>query len=220
MLNTKEFGQELQKLGFNFFCGVPCSYLKYLINYVINEANYIPATNEGDAVAICTGAYIGGKKSVVLMQNSGLTNAISPLTSLNSIFKIPILGFISLRGEEGINDEPQHALMGRITTKFLSTMGICWEILSSDLKEVIQQLSRAYESIEKGQAFFFVVKKGTFSKVALSDKQEKTQHTTHPNKKIINIGPERTCPTRRQALEDILSFKNQHTVFIGTNRVY
>ena len=48
--------------------------------------------NEGDALATCAGAYISGKNPVVLMQNSGLGNAISPLTSLNSTFNIPILG--------------------------------------------------------------------------------------------------------------------------------
>ena len=77
------------------------------------------AANEEDAVAICAGEYMGGKKAVVLMQNSGLTNALSPLTSLNYVFRIPVLGFVSLRGEEGQADEPQHDLMGKITTDML-----------------------------------------------------------------------------------------------------
>ena len=65
---------------------------------------------------------------VVLMQNSGLSNALSPLTSLNYTFKIPILGFVSLRGERdssGKNtDEPQHELLGVITDKLLETCEI------------------------------------------------------------------------------------------------
>ena len=94
-LNTYEFGSDLKKFGYNFYSGVPCSFLKYLINYAINDCDYVMAANEGDAVAIASGANLGGRKSVVLMQNSGLTNAISPLTSLNYTFEIPVLGFVS-----------------------------------------------------------------------------------------------------------------------------
>jgi phosphonopyruvate decarboxylase len=51
-LDTLEFGNRLKELGFDFYSGVPCSFLKYLINYAINECDYIVAANEGDAVAI------------------------------------------------------------------------------------------------------------------------------------------------------------------------
>ncbi len=123
-LNTHQFGNELKTLGFDFYSGVPCSFLNNLINYAINECHYIMSTNEGDAVATCAGAYMAGKKSVVLMQNSGLTNASSPITSLNFSFKLPVLGFVSLRGEPGIQDEPQHELTGTITEKLLSLMAV------------------------------------------------------------------------------------------------
>ena len=115
MLNTATFGNELKAMGFDFYAGVPCSFLKSLINYAINECYYVMAANEGDAVAIASGSKLGGRKAVVLMQNSGLTNATSPLTSLNYTFKLPVLGFVSLRGEPGLKDEPQHELMGQIT---------------------------------------------------------------------------------------------------------
>jgi len=85
MIHTKTFGEELKKYGFNIYCGVPCSFLSYLINYGINNCSYIMAANEGDAVSISSGLYLGGKKSILFMQNSGLTNALSPLTSLNNI---------------------------------------------------------------------------------------------------------------------------------------
>ena len=87
-LNTNQFGDALKKMGFDYFSGVPCSFLNNLINYAINECDYVMASNEGDAVAICAGAALAGKKSVAMMQNSGLTNATSPLTSLNYTFHI------------------------------------------------------------------------------------------------------------------------------------
>ncbi len=87
---------------------------------------YISSANEGDAVAAATGAALGGHRSVAMMQNSGLGNAVSPLTSLNHVFRIPILLIITLRGEPGKPDEPQHELMGQITTDLLDTMRIPW----------------------------------------------------------------------------------------------
>src|SRR5688572_19491789 len=168
MINTKKFGDEMKALGFDFYSGVPCSFLKSLINYAINECDYVMAANEGDAVAIASGAQLGGKKSVVLMQNSGLTNATSPLTSLNFTFKLPVLGFVSLRGEPGVKDEPQHELMGQITEKMLALMRVEWAYLPEDEKEAINQLREANRHIEEGRTFFFVVKKGTFGDVKLN----------------------------------------------------
>ncbi len=169
MIDTQRFGEKLKNSGFDFYSGVPCSFLKDLINYSINECEYVMAANEGDAVAICAGAWLGGRKTVVLMQNSGLGNAVSPLTSLNAIFHIPVLGFVSLRGEPGLADEPQHELMGVITGKMLEAMRIDYAVLSEDETEAGQQLSRAVEITDAGKPFFFIVRKGIFSKVSLKE---------------------------------------------------
>lgn len=212
MLNTIEFGNELKRLGFDFYSGVPCSFLKNLINYSINECEYIAAANEGDAVAIASGAYLGGRKSVVLMQNSGLTNCISPLTSLNYPFQIPILGFVSLRGEPGLNDEPQHELMGQITTQLLDLMQIKWQFLSSDDSEAKKQLEEANKWIEVNQPFFFVVRKETFN----SEKLKIEQRLNHKNM----IKSEKTdideLPSRFDTLKVINRLKNRKTVLMAT----
>lgn len=167
MLDTARFGEILKKLGFDFYSGVPCSFLKDLINYSINECEYVMAANEGDAVAVCAGAYLGGRRPVVLMQNSGLGNAVSPLTSLNAIFRIPVLGFVSLRGAAGTADEPQHELMGLITDTMLETMRIDYAVLSADIEEAEKQLVRADGCLREHKPYFFIVKKGTFSPVPL-----------------------------------------------------
>ncbi|WP_149094363.1 phosphonopyruvate decarboxylase [Paenibacillus terrae] len=211
-MDTKLLGEELGKLGFTFFSGVPCSFLKSLINYAINECDYVAAANEGDAVAIASGAYIGGKKSVVLMQNSGLTNAVSPLTSLNYPFHIPLLGFVSLRGEPGIPDEPQHELMGRITTQMLDVMDVEWQYLSKDLEEAKNQLIQANEQIARRRSFFFVVKKGTFDKEPL----QKLQTSIHVNQVRQHGHADHQMPTRYDALSAINSMKDGDTVQLAT----
>ncbi|MFC9774397.1 phosphonopyruvate decarboxylase [Paenibacillus chitinolyticus] len=211
-MDTKLLGEELKKLGYTFFSGVPCSFLKNLINYAINECDYVAAANEGDAVAIASGAYVGGKKSVVLMQNSGLTNAVSPLTSLNYPFRIPLLGFVSLRGEPGIPDEPQHELMGQITTQMLDLMDVEWQYLSKDFEEAKKQLIQADEHIARNRPFFFVVKKGTFDKVQLRNQQT----SIHLNQIRQHAHADHQMPTRYDALSAINSMKDGNTVQLAT----
>jgi phosphonopyruvate decarboxylase len=212
LINTKMFGEELKKMGFTFFSGVPCSFLKNLINYAINDCQYVAATNEGEAVAIAAGAYLAGEKPVVLMQNSGLTNAVSPLVSLNYPFRIPVLGFVSLRGEPGIPDEPQHELMGRITTQMLDLMEIKWEYLSTDFEQAKNQLVRAHSYIERDQTFFFVVKKNTFEKEPLKDQKQLS------NLNVLKVGKTKDdqLPTRIEALKLINSLKDDKTVQLAT----
>lgn len=182
MLHTQKFGDALKSRGFDFFSGVPCSFLKSLINYALNECEFVMAANEGDAVAVCAGAQTAGRKTVVLMQNSGLGNAVSPLTSLNAVFRIPVLGFVSLRGEPGVHDEPQHELMGVITDTLLTDMNISWAYLSSDDDEAVRQLAQAESVLNEGRPFFFIVKKGTLSDVALSGKHTPVKNEALPDR--------------------------------------
>lgn len=95
----------------SLWAGVPCSRLA--------SSGFLMAANEGDAVAMAAGAWLGGGQGGALMQSSGLGNAVNPLTSLVVPFAIPVLLVISVR-----TDEPQHELMGALTRPFLEQMGI------------------------------------------------------------------------------------------------
>ena len=200
MINTKAFGDILIKAGFNFFAGVPCSYQTNLINYAINNSSFIMSSNEGDAIASCSGAYYAGKNPIVLMQNSGLGNAVSPLTSLNGNYGIPLLGFISLRGEKGEKDEPQHKLMGKITLDLLDLMEIDWEFLNKDQEEAEKQVLIAKENISKGKSFFFIIRKNSFSELNLVKKSNDSSSEI----------------TRGMAIKAIANYGDENTVLVAT----
>ncbi len=70
MSSQENFINNLIHQRFGPFVGVPCSFLKPLINCVINrnEVRYIAANNEGEAVAIAAGAYLAGRKPVVIFK--------------------------------------------------------------------------------------------------------------------------------------------------------
>src|SRR5215210_1620492 len=126
MIDASDFFAEAARAGFDFYTGVPCSFLTPLINGALSSPGlaYVGAASEGEAVAIAAGAWLAGRQTVVMCQNSGLGNAVNPLTSLNAPFRIPTLFITTWRGEPGINDEPQHEVMGRITQDLLSLIGV------------------------------------------------------------------------------------------------
>ena len=166
MLQAAEFLRSMHQHGFGPFLGVPCSFLKPLINSVIGAggAGYIAANNEGEAVAIASGAWLAGRKPAVMLQNSGLGNAVSPLTSLNYVFRIPLLLIVTWRGEPGTRDEPQHELMGRITRPLLDCLGIPNELFPERQDELEPRLSKAAAALESTRLpYALVVRKDAFA---------------------------------------------------------
>jgi phosphonopyruvate decarboxylase len=176
MIQASSFVREAEKRGFGMWTGVPCSYLKPLINYVIDAPGirYVAAANEGDAVAIASGAALGGVRGVVMFQNSGLGNAVNPLTSLNYVFKIPALLIVTLRGEPGgAPDEPQHALMGPITTAMLDIMKVRWEYFPVEESGVAEALDRAVAYMDETRLpFSFVMRKDSVAPWKLKSEME------------------------------------------------
>ena len=163
MIEASQFVGPAKQLGFDFWAGVPCSFLTPFINYTIGDGQltYISSTNEGDAVAAAAGATLGGHRAVAMMQNSGLGNAVSPLTSLNYVFRIPVLLIITLRGEPGKPDEPQHELMGQVTTTLLETMRIPWQWFPDNQTDVDKVLQAAVSRMDSsGRPYALVMKKG------------------------------------------------------------
>jgi phosphonopyruvate decarboxylase len=165
MLDAARLMEASRAAGFGLWTGVPCSYLTPFIDEVLADrgTTYVPAANEGDAVAIAAGARLGGMKSVAMMQNSGLGNAVNPLSSLCDTLRIPLLLVVTLRGDPGGQpDEPQHVLMGRVTTPLLDLLGIPWEWFPREHADVEPCLERAVARMERtGLPFGLVMKKGT-----------------------------------------------------------
>jgi phosphonopyruvate decarboxylase len=170
MFPAAAFIEAARAAGFTHYTGVPCSYLTPFINYVINDGglNYLSAANEGDAVAIAAGVAIGGKAGVAMMQNSGLGNAVSPLTSLAWVFRIPLLLVTTQRGAPGTVDEPQHELMGRITGELLDVMQVPWAPFPDSEARIRLALETAGEWFAREQRpYAFIMQKNTVSPCTL-----------------------------------------------------
>jgi sulfopyruvate decarboxylase subunit alpha len=149
-MKADKFCLLLKDYGFNFFAAVPCTILEDIINHLFDDRNviYITTTREEEAIGIATGAYLGGKKPVVLMQNSGMGNSVGTLCSLPLLYKVPMLLLVSWRGYRG-KDAPEHVIMGEATLKLLRSVGIPFRVLSHEGVE--EEVSAAIVEMEKQQ---------------------------------------------------------------------
>lgn len=164
MIPADAFLDPARGLGFNFYTGVPCSFLTPIINRVISDRrlDYVGAASEGEAVGIAAGAWLAGRRAVVMCQNSGLGNTVNPFTSLNYPFRIPVLLIVTWRGQPGLMDEPQHALMGEITAALLDAMRIAHRRFPMAEGEVATALAEADRVIGARELpFAFIMEKGS-----------------------------------------------------------
>ncbi|AXA43691.1 MULTISPECIES: phosphonopyruvate decarboxylase [Rhizobium] len=170
MFKPRIFTTKMATRGYNFATGVPCSLLGPLINEFTLDERWasFAAPNEGLAVGLAVGAYIGEQKPLVYMQNSGLGNALDGLTSLASIQKVPLLLVVSWRGEPGTNDEPQHDQMGLILPDILQLLGISSGFLATDGGNVDALLDDAAHEYAQRRSFAIIVKEKTFEAQPLS----------------------------------------------------
>ncbi|MCS3900963.1 sulfopyruvate decarboxylase subunit alpha [Methanococcus voltae] len=111
--------EAIKDSNIDFIVSVPCVNLKNLIIMIENEIEtnlnqnnpkvdfeeqrnkliHIPITREEEGIGICAGAHLSGRKTALLMQNSGLGNSINAIGSLLKVYKIPLVMIISHRGD-------------------------------------------------------------------------------------------------------------------------
>jgi phosphonopyruvate decarboxylase len=190
--------------GVDFYTGVPCSFLTPLINGAINDKRfaYVAAASEGEAVAIASGAWLAGHRTAVMCQNSGLGNAVNPLTSLNYPFRIPTLLVVTWRAGPGLKDEPQHELMGRITPGLLDLMEVPRRPFPADQAKVASAIQEACAEMDKsGRPFAFIMQQGD---VAKGDDVAQTP-PVHPTGAVADHVDGGKRPARFDTLEALLA---------------
>jgi phosphonopyruvate decarboxylase len=121
----KEFVDLLEAQGYDFFAGVPCSLLEGVLQALGERPAlpYLAAHREDAAVGLAAGAWLGGRRPAVLMQNSGLGTSLNALASLSLLYRLPCLLVVTWRGLGGA-DAPEHRLTGQITPPLLDLLGI------------------------------------------------------------------------------------------------
>jgi phosphonopyruvate decarboxylase len=225
LIEARHFVEAARERGFHWYAGVPCSYLTPFINYVLQDESlhYLSMANEGDAVALIAGVALaadGGaphRRGVAMMQNSGLGNAVSPLTSLTWTFRLPQLLIVTWRGQPGVADEPQHALMGPITPALLDTMEIPWELFPTEPGAIGPALDRATAHMDRtGRPYALLMQKGSVADFALAPGtalRTRAAAGTAPVMQPLRRAPEHR-PSRQDALRQVVAHTSATTTAV------
>jgi len=86
------------------------------------ELHSIVLTTEEEGIGLAAGAWLGGARSVLLMQSSGVGNCINALGMVREC-RFPLLMLVTMRGEEG-EFNPWQVPMGRATRSVLESMHV------------------------------------------------------------------------------------------------
>jgi sulfopyruvate decarboxylase alpha subunit len=104
------------------------------------KMSVIRLTSEEQGVSLLGGAWLGGKKGVLLMQSSGVGNCINML-SLSTSCQFPLLILVTMRGDHA-EFNPSQVPMGDATETVLTAMGVL--VRRADTHEdVVQEVSGA-----------------------------------------------------------------------------
>ena len=201
MLNTEDFISKLEIEGYSHICVVPCSFAKNLINALINSSDrieYLPCASEAVACSIASGLKIAGKKPIVIVQSSGLTNMGSCITSLLLPYEIRFPIIVSWRTYKEGDSEVQHKHLATKLPDLIDSYG--YSHITLDRNSITNAIDQIKESEIKHQ--ICLLSKETFSRVVLN--------------KELQLDLSRY--SKRSEYLKILNkeFKNTGTIFIGT----
>lgn len=209
-LEAEVFDRALARRGIAMFTGVPCSYLSGPLRLWQSTGRYVPAANEGAALAIACGSALAGRPCAVVAQNSGLGNLVNPLATLAVPYGIGVLLMISHRGDpDGPPDEPQHQRMGEMTIPLLDVLGAAHWRLPAAEAELGPVLDEACEAVRHGRIAALVIGKGTLQGVpraspspGTSGSETSGEQETSGERRPVS---ERPVPERRPVPAEVIA---------------
>ena len=119
----EEIHRELSSAGVRVVGYVPDAGHKRLIELcqADKKMRAVVLTTEEEGIGLAAGAWLGGQKSVLLMQSSGVGNVVNVLGMVREC-RFPLVTLVTMRGEQG-EFNPWQVPMGQATRTVLEAMG-------------------------------------------------------------------------------------------------
>lgn len=138
----------LKEAGIDFVSGLPDGWQRNLHELVEREPHmqYVPVCNEGVGFSVCAGAWLGGKKTALVMENSGLRVASEYIARISLGTGVPVVMLLSYRGDLG---ETEHWGIphGIVVEPLLDALRIPYSIVRR-VEDLRQAVKRAYRISE------------------------------------------------------------------------
>jgi sulfopyruvate decarboxylase subunit alpha len=98
---SKRLVDDLIANDVSFVTTVPCKQLAGVIAELDQrpEIFHIPANKEDEGMGLCAGAFMGGKRPAIIMQNTAIGVTVNTLATLIQFYRMPLPMLISYRGE-------------------------------------------------------------------------------------------------------------------------
>lgn len=136
---------ELLKCGVRLAATLPDDWVAPLIGRLAGDPaiRHVPVAREAEAVAVCSGAFFGGVRSVAVIGSTGLLTCTGEMATLNLRHQIPVFCIVSLRGS--IDDHRIYQeVQGRRTLPLLQMYDFPYHIF--DRPDDLVSLPDAYET--------------------------------------------------------------------------
>ena len=121
----------LKEAGVDFVASLPCTGFGQVIPVVESDRHFthVPVCNEGDAIGICAGAWLGGKTPVLVAENAGFLLSTYALAMMYRFGDCPLLLLLDHRGDFGEGDGYFYFGAGRVTVPVLAAFQIPFTIV-------------------------------------------------------------------------------------------
>jgi sulfopyruvate decarboxylase subunit alpha len=141
--------EEMKKNGVSHVVWLPDSETNWLYMLMKEEPSLdlIPVSREGQAFSTAAGLSVGGKKPIILIQNTGLMEAGDSLRGWGLGLNIPVVIMVGYRGytRHGVNTDTA----ATYTEPFLNAFGIQYYLVENDADS--ERISVAFAEAERTQ---------------------------------------------------------------------
>ncbi len=144
--------------GINFVACLPDSAFQELYQPLSADPRiqYVQVANESDGAGICMGAWLGGSKPALLVENTGFSLASYALLRGPIAFGVPVLLLISHRG--GLGDERWFSVpFGWATEPLLQALRITYQVVGrpTEIRDAVVGAARSMNALQAPVAVVF-----------------------------------------------------------------
>ena len=147
ILHPASVVSELKKNNISHVVWLPDSETNFLFQLLDNEPSLdlIPVCREGETMAIAAGLWVGGKRPIVLIQNTGIFEAGDSIRGLGLDVNQPLVMLVGYRGwsRHGLTKDSA----ARFIEHILHAWGINYYLIETD--EDADRISLAIEEAER-----------------------------------------------------------------------
>ena len=149
-LTAAAISSEIKRAGIHFVVALPDRVTsQHLLKGMLSDADFhvVQVCKEDEGVSVCSGLYAAGKRSVLMMQYTGLLDSINSIRGIGVEGRFPVCMVVGLLGKEPDVAPTQSKKYGvKIIEPILDVMGIEHHLIERDVdtKRIVPGIDKAF----------------------------------------------------------------------------